>query len=90
MWDIMTPIEFLQGDETAGRVFMSVERARGRASGWFVAKDSEISPETAASVLKSLKDLGVVASTAPGLDGYYYLTELGIKVRNSRVHAAAV
>ncbi len=86
----MTPVEFLQSNETARRVFSSVERARGKASGWFVAKDSEITPETAASTLKSLKDLGVVASIGPGLDGIYYLTDLGVKVRDFRVHAAAV
>ena len=85
----MTPIEFLQSDETARRIFASVERARGRASGWSIAKDSEVSPEAAASILKSLKELGILGSTDPGLDGYYYLTELGVKVRDFRVHAAA-
>lgn len=90
MWDLMTPIELLQSDAIASRVFLSVERAHGKASGWFVAKDLEISPEAAASVLKNLKDLGVLASTDPGLDGFYYLTDLGLKVRNLRTYPAVV
>ena len=80
--DIRAAAEFLASDADALRVFDAIEAGHGKASGWAIAKNVEIAPEAAARLLKTLKQTGAVDSTDAGLDGYYYLTSLGVRLRS--------
>jgi len=81
--DLKTAVEILASNAEALRVFDAIEAAHGKASGWAIAKSTEIEPEAAAQLLKTLKQTGIVASTDAGLDGYYYLTSLGVSLRSA-------
>jgi len=70
----------LLSNPEAVRVFRAVEDGRGRASGWGIAKAVGMQAEETQSILKELRDDGVIDSTDPGLDGFYSLTKLGFEL----------
>lgn len=73
--------DWLFGNPTAWRIFQAIEEGHGKASGWSIAKSTEMQAEEAQEILKQLKDYGLVESTDAGLDGFYYLTKLGFALR---------
>ena len=86
MRDEKAAVEWLSSDETAARVFDAIEQGHGKASGWAIAKKVELEPETATTLLKKLKDYELVDSTDAGLDGFYYLTTFGLRLRSGFRH----
>jgi hypothetical protein len=79
--NIKAIVQFLTNDPKASRIFHAIEEGHGKTSGWGIAQAAGVQAEEAEPLLKNLKDYGVVDSTDAGLDGYYYLTQLGYALR---------
>jgi hypothetical protein len=57
----------------------------GRLSGWEIAKSVQGDPQTVSGCLNFLKSRGLIESTGPGLEGYYYLTSAGFSLQGLTV-----
>ena len=79
--EMFAAIQTIRENELAYRAFELIKRASGTLSGWDLTRSLEIDPESASEVLRNLKAVGVVKSSGEGLEGYYYLTDLGFKLR---------
>ncbi len=79
--DVLDVVSKIGADDLKHATYQAIAREGGRASGWKLAKDQGKKPEEVDAALQGLRDLGVVAATGTGLDGYYYLTSLGFQLR---------
>lgn len=78
---MLSATRLIQEDPTAKIAFRVIADEGGKASGWQIAKSQDVEPGAVSVALASLKSLGVVESTGMGLEGYYYLTSLGFRLR---------
>ena len=75
-------------DDQARKVFRMVERNPSQ-SGWAIAKSLDMEPKVIEETLRKLKNMGVFDAQGSGLEGYYYLTELGFRVREMLLSRSA-
>ncbi len=79
--EMFSAMQMIREDELARRAFELVRQASGTLSGWDLARALEIDPDKAGEILQKLRAVGVVKSSGEGLEGYYYLTDLGFRVQ---------
>lgn len=66
--------------ELIARIFKSLQV--GKLSGWELARSAQEDPKVVSNALNFLKAQGLIDSTGPGLEGYYYLTSAGFIARD--------
>ena len=82
--EMFAAMQILRVDELARRAFEQVKQASGTLSGWDLARALGIGSDTADGVLQRLKTANLLKSSGEGLEGYYYLTDLGFRIQLMR------
>src|SRR2546425_12039202 len=77
--EMLFAIQLLREDDSA-RVFAAIKRARGTVSGWDLTRSLSMERKVAIEALLKLKRAGLVNSSGEGLEGYYYLTDVGFRL----------
>jgi hypothetical protein len=80
---LLSAILLVTEDEQCRNIFDAMLREGGKTSGWSVTKVLGLDPEILKTGLDKMKAHNILESTGPGLDGYYYLTPLGFKLRSA-------
>jgi len=78
-------MQAVSDDPLCERIFHVITEAGGKAAGWAVAKRLGEDPEKLKEGFAKLTRLRVLQGTDPGLDGFYFLTELGVRLRSQLV-----
>jgi hypothetical protein len=81
--DLLSAMQLVTADSLSRRIFDLVASTGGKASGWSVMKSAGAKPEEVQAALDRLRSLNVLDASGPGLDGFYYLTPLGFRLRSS-------
>ena len=82
--EMFAAMQILREDDVAQRTFELVRQASGTLSGWDLARALGISSEVASAILQKLKLANLLKSSGEGLEGYYYLTDLGFRIKLMR------
>ena len=78
--ELMEAAEFINKDSLARQLFRELSRTSSE-SGWALAKAADADPKDVDERLRRLKSLSVLSAQGSGLEAYYYLTDLGFKLR---------
>ncbi len=78
--EMLTAIQLLRGDSDSGRVFVAIKKARGTVSGWDLTRSLSMNVKVTNEALAKLKQAGLVDSSGEGLEGNYYLTDVGFRL----------
>lgn len=81
--DVLSALQLLRQDQNCERVFNFIRNGPKGASGWEIAKSLNQDPSQITMALDNLKRLNIVNSSGSGMDGYYFLTDLGFQLRES-------
>ena len=81
--ELMTAMQLVSSDSQCRRIFANIVQEGGKASGWSLAKTLGEDPDSLKSAIDKLRSARVLDSTGSGLEGYYYLTQLGYQLRGS-------
>lgn len=82
--EMFAALQILREDELARRTFELVREASGTLSGWDLARTLGIASDATSTVLQRLKAANLLKSSGEGLEGYYYLTDLGFRMKLMR------
>jgi len=75
-------LQLLEKDSKSKGVFQFMVAGNNTASGWEIAKNLSEDPDGLSKVLENLRSCGIINSQGSGLDGYYYLSDMGFKLRD--------
>jgi hypothetical protein len=76
-------MKLVSEDPQCRNIFSAIIREGGKASGWALAKMLGEDPDALKTGIDKLRSARVLDSTGAGLEGYYYLTQLGFQLRSS-------
>jgi hypothetical protein len=79
--EMFVAVQLLKENELSLRAFEQIKNASGKLSGWDLARTLQMEPEKACEILALLRSAGVIKSSGEGLEGYYYLSDLGFKIQ---------
>ncbi len=68
-------------DDELMRSIVGVFASRPTASGWSIAKELNRSPQEVRERLEHLRQLAILKVEGTGLEGFYFLTALGQRIR---------
>lgn len=79
---VFEAMQVVSGDPLCRRIFDVIADEGGKASGWAVAKRIGAEPESLKEGFAKLAQSRVLQGTGSGLDGFYFLTEIGFQLRS--------
>jgi DNA-binding IscR family transcriptional regulator len=82
--EMFAAMQILRDDDLTRRTFELVRQSSGTVSGWDLARALGITPDATSAILQKLKAANIVKSSGEGLEGYYYLTDLGFRIQLMR------
>lgn len=82
--EMFAAMQILREDDLARRTFELVKQASGTVSGWDLARALGITSDVTSTILQKLKTANLLKSSGEGLEGYYYLTDLGFRIQLMR------
>lgn len=82
--EMFAAMQILREDDVARSTFELVRQASGTLSGWDLARALGIGSDDATAILLKLKMANLLKSSGEGLEGYYYLTDLGFRIKLMR------
>ncbi|PYT02804.1 MAG: hypothetical protein DMF60_20270 [Acidobacteria bacterium] len=85
--DLLAAMRSVSEDAQSRSIFNAIVQEGGKTSGWALAKQLGQDPEILKVGIEKLRSLRIVDSTGSGLEGYYYLTQLGFQLRSSMIRA---
>ena len=76
--NVVSIAEYFKNNEPSKQVFDAIARSSS-ISGWSLAKSMQMDPERLQTYLDELRVRGLIQGDGPGLDAFFYLTELGFR-----------